>query len=116
AELQAGRTPEEIKAYFVSKYGDWILLSPRPRGLTWLLWLGPFAGAAAGLLVVARVARRWRRRPEPPRVIDPALLAQVRREAGLADGEAGPDERGEASGLERERNSLYAALRELDFD
>jgi cytochrome c-type biogenesis protein CcmH len=113
AELQAGRTPEEIKAYFVSKYGDWILLWPRPRGLTWLLWLGPFAGAAAGLLVAARVARRWRRRRAPPRLADPALLAQVRREAAHADGEAEPE--GLSAG-ERQRVSLYAALRELDFD
>lgn len=62
-QLQAGRSPEEIRAYFLEKYGDWILLSPRPRGLSLLLWIGPFAAAAAGLVVAGMAIRRWARRP-----------------------------------------------------
>ena len=117
AELQAGRTPEEIKAYFVSKYGDWILLSPRPRGLTWLLWIGPFAGAALGGLVAIRATRRWarraRNRARPP--ADPVLLERVRREA-LREDDHRVSGLGDPTPLEVERDSLYAALRELDFD
>lgn len=60
-QLQAGKTPEEVLAYFRSKYGDWILRSPRPHGLNLLVWLGPFAGVAVGLGVVALAVRRWAR-------------------------------------------------------
>jgi cytochrome c-type biogenesis protein CcmH/NrfF len=31
-QLAAGRTPDEVKAYFVEKYGEWILLRPKARG------------------------------------------------------------------------------------
>jgi cytochrome c-type biogenesis protein CcmH len=114
AELQAGRTPEEIKAYFVSKYGDWILLSPRPRGLAWVLWIGPFAGAAAGGLVAIRMARRWARRSRgrEHQPADPVLVERVRREVLRKDESAA----GDLTPLELERHSLYTALRELDFD
>lgn len=116
-QLQAGKTPDEIKAYFLEKYGDWILLSPRPRGLSLLLWWGPFAAAAAGLVVAAVAIRRWARRPlrsaaPPP---DPVLLDRVRREA-LDEDLAAPDNGTPGSPLVAERARLYAALRELDFD
>ncbi len=117
-QLQAGKTPEEVLAYFLSKYGDWILLSPRPQGFNLLVWLGPFAGAAVGLVVAVLAVRRWARRPrfrERP-ATDPVLLERVRREALNDDIEPSvldPDER---SPMELERESLYAALRELDSD
>jgi cytochrome c-type biogenesis protein CcmH len=31
-QLAAGKTPDEVKAYYVSKYGEWILLAPKPSG------------------------------------------------------------------------------------
>src|SRR5687767_959816 len=27
-QLESGKSPDEVKAYFVSKYGEWILLTP----------------------------------------------------------------------------------------
>ena len=38
-QLAAGRTPDEVKRYFVSKYGEWILLAPATHGLN-LSWSG----------------------------------------------------------------------------
>ena len=80
--LVAGKSREQIEAYFVSKYGEWVLLSPRRRGLNLLLWVGPLAGAALGLLLAARYLRRWVRRPVPAagRAPEPALLERVRAE------------------------------------
>lgn len=114
-QLRAGKTPEEIKAYFVSKYGDWILLSPRPGGIGWLVWVGPFAGAAAGLIVAGLAIWRWsRRRQAAPAAADPALIERACHEA--LEKEKPPPGAMPRSPLETERVRLYAALRELDFD
>jgi cytochrome c-type biogenesis protein CcmH len=41
AELRSRRTPDQIRAFFVSKYGPWILLSPRASGVGWVVWIAP---------------------------------------------------------------------------
>lgn len=58
-KLAAGESTEEVKAYFVEKYGEWILLSPPKRGFTLLVWVLPVLGLLTGGLVLARVLRRW---------------------------------------------------------
>ena len=60
--LGQGETPEQVIAYFVDKYGEWVLLSPRARGFTLLVWVLPFVGLFAGLGGVLLVAARWTRR------------------------------------------------------
>lgn len=81
-QLKAGKSPEEIKAYFVAKYGDWVLLAPEPRGLNLLIWVLPFVAAAGGIIFVAFVTRRWARRGQgfKAKAVDPALLDQLRSE------------------------------------
>jgi cytochrome c-type biogenesis protein CcmH len=81
--LQAGDTPEQVVAYFVDKYGEWVLLSPRPRGFNLLVWILPFVGIAVGLVAVLLLARRWSRRAASQPVaeaIDPATRERIRRE------------------------------------
>ena len=81
--LKAGETREQIEAYFVDKYGEWILLSPRPRGFNLLVWVLPFAATAVGLVAVLLLARRWSRRAAaapPADAIDPATRERIRRE------------------------------------
>jgi cytochrome c-type biogenesis protein CcmH len=56
--LQQGESPDAIVAYFVSRYGQWILLDPPRRGLGWILWLAPAAVLAAGLVIAIRFVRR----------------------------------------------------------
>ena len=50
--LAAGDNPEQVVAYFVEKYGEWILLSPPKRGLNLLVWGLPFLGIFGGLVVL----------------------------------------------------------------
>jgi cytochrome c-type biogenesis protein CcmH len=59
--LAAGDRPEQVMAYFVQRYGEWVLLAPPARGLNLLLWLAPFGAVAAGLALVLTLMRRWRR-------------------------------------------------------
>ena len=79
--LGQGETPEQVVAYFVDKYGEWVLLSPRPRGFNLLVWVLPFAGLLVGVLVALRAAQRWTRRPaNPPEALAPADRERVRAE------------------------------------
>lgn len=80
--LAAGESPEQVRAYFVQKYGQWILLSPPKEGFNLLVWVVPFVGLGAGLVLVAVVLRRWSRRPAavPSTPVDPAMRERIRRE------------------------------------
>jgi cytochrome c-type biogenesis protein CcmH len=58
-QLAAGRTPDQVKAYFVAKYGEWILLEPPAHGVNVVAYLLPGLALAAGLVVVWIALRRW---------------------------------------------------------
>lgn len=58
-KLAAGESPEEVEAYFVSKYGKWILLSPPKRGFTLLVWVLPLLALLGGGAVLVRAFRSW---------------------------------------------------------
>ena len=61
-KLAAGETDEQIVDYFVSKYGQWILLEPPRRGLLWVVWLAPTAALLAGGYLARSYLRRAVRR------------------------------------------------------
>jgi cytochrome c-type biogenesis protein CcmH len=58
-QLRAGKTPEEVKAYFVGRYGEWILLEPKMTGLNILLYVFPVILVLGGLALVAVLVRKW---------------------------------------------------------
>ncbi len=58
-QLAAGRTPEEVKGYFVEKYGDWVLLEPPATGFNLLVYLLPVFAVLGGLLIVWLAVKRW---------------------------------------------------------
>lgn len=60
-QLRAGRSPDQVKAYFVSKYGEWILLEPKPRGFNLIVYALPAAVILGGLGVIVFAVRRWTR-------------------------------------------------------
>ena len=48
-----GYSDDQIVDFFVDRYGDFVLLEPKPEGVNWLVWLGPvgFLGVGAGWIV-----------------------------------------------------------------
>lgn len=58
-QLSDGRTPNEVKAYFVARYGEWILLEPSMTGMNVLLYAFPVLLVAGGLWLVVTVVRKW---------------------------------------------------------
>ncbi|MDV2503753.1 MAG: cytochrome c-type biogenesis protein [bacterium] len=71
-KLAAGESPEAVKAYFTTKYGDWVLLRPKREGFTWLVWLLPVAGLLVGGVAVVFFTRRsMQRREDALEVVSP---------------------------------------------
>ena len=82
--LRDGRSDEEILAYMVARYGNFVRYRPPFDAATALLWCGPFAlalAALAGLLVRVR-----RRAPTGERITG----EDRRRLAGLLEAERRP--------------------------
>lgn len=118
-QLKEGKSPQQIKAYFVSKYGEWILLAPTPKGFSLLLWILPFVAVISGIVLVIFVARHWVRKKnsrQPP-TVDPVLIERVQREvAEERPVEVDPEAETPRSLLLQEQARLYADLKELEFD
>jgi cytochrome c-type biogenesis protein CcmH len=87
--LAAGDTPDQVLAYFVERYGQWILLAPPRRGFDLLVWIVPFVALAAGLVLVLAMVRRWSRRARPARAevaaVDEVTRARIAREMAEMD-------------------------------
>lgn len=60
-QLAEGRSPEEVKEYFVSKYGEWVLLEPKPEGFNLAVYALPIGALLLGAGVVGLSVRRWTR-------------------------------------------------------
>lgn len=58
-QLAAGRSPDEVKGYFVERYGEWVLLRPAPRGLNLLVYVLPIVMILGGAVFVFVKARQW---------------------------------------------------------
>jgi len=65
-QLRAGKSPAEVKAYFVERYGEWILLRPKPSGFNRLLYLLPFVAVLAGAVTITLAVRKWTRTGSNP--------------------------------------------------
>jgi len=61
-QITAGRSDEQIRAYMVERFGDFILYDTPLKRETFLLWFLPFVLLGIGALIVRRLARRARER------------------------------------------------------
>src|SRR2546427_8093845 len=58
-ELEAGRTPGQIRSEFASSYGEWILLAPPKRGIDLIAWMAPLFLVVGALGAGIAAVRRW---------------------------------------------------------
>ena len=70
-QLAAGKTPDEVKEYFVARYGEWVLLDPPARGFNLTVHVLPILGLLVGAVVVGVLIRRWTRAPAEEGGADP---------------------------------------------
>lgn len=95
--VRAGNSDEEVREFFVARYGEWILLSPPKRGIALAVWLAPLLSVFGGLALAGLAVARWTRRARAGgSAIDQGRLA---RELGdldeqLATGELEPADHG----------------------
>lgn len=82
--IAAGDSDDEVRAYLVARYGDWVLLKPPVKRETWVLWFGP----AALLLLAGLGVLLWYRRSGGRTATAAPLDADERRrlDALLRDG------------------------------
>lgn len=83
-QLAAGRTPAQIRASFVARYGEWILLQPRSP----LIWILPVIALLVGVALFGwwLLGRRTAAEPVGTTQIGSAERQRVRDEADLLDG------------------------------
>jgi cytochrome c-type biogenesis protein CcmH len=69
--LKAGDSDREVLDWIVARYGDFVLLRPPVKPVTWAMWFAPFVVLALGALAVALYFRRQRRAPAAPLPLTP---------------------------------------------
>lgn len=74
--LQAGDSDDQIRAFLVGRYGDFILLKPPFKLETWLLWGAPFLVLLAGAYIIL-VARRRQQSFAPANLLSEAERAKL---------------------------------------
>ena len=97
SSIEEGESNDAVRAYLVSRYGDFILLKPPFKLETLLLWLSPPLTLCAGLAAVLLARRRA-----------PRAHASAQRRGGSAPRGANERRRGE-----RLRGALHPISRDL---
>ena len=77
AKLSEGQTQQQIMAFMVARYGDFVLYRPPLKPTTVLLWVGPFVLLLIGVAALAFQLRQ-RRRSRQPEPLNAAELMRAR--------------------------------------
>ena len=68
--LAGGKTPNEIKQYFVDHYGARVLSEPPQTGLNWLVYVVPPLAFLIGVFLLFQAFRAWKRFPKEPAPVE----------------------------------------------
>ena len=85
--LVAGDSDDEVMAYVTARYGDFVLLRPPIKPITYALWFGP---AVVFLLGIAGVVVFYRRRARAAVVAAPLSEEERRRLERLLEDASDP--------------------------
>lgn len=77
--LVAGDSNREVLVFVHDRYGDFVLLKPPVKPVTWLLWFGPPALLLLGGGLVLAYYRGRRREPAAPPELSPSERARLER-------------------------------------
>lgn len=80
-QLATGRSREQVRAYFVARYGEWILLAPSSA----LAWWVPPAALLLGIGILAWWLRRGRGEVPVPPSPNVGVREQIREEIEQLD-------------------------------
>lgn len=76
--IAEGESNQEIRDYFVARYGEVILAAPEASGFNLLVWLMPVVIAGGGGLAVVWVLKNMRRRSAEQLAAAPNITLEVR--------------------------------------
>ncbi len=83
--VKEGQSDAQIRAYFVGRYGEAILLAPPREGVSGLVWVLPVLAVAAAAAGLALAFRRWQPKHRRASDEDRALVDQALQSAGPVD-------------------------------
>ncbi len=69
--LSEGQNEQQIKDYFVARYGVRVLAQPPAQGISLLLYILPIVGLIVGVVIVVWLMRRLRARAAQPVAVTP---------------------------------------------
>src|SRR6476469_4285574 len=79
--ISEGKSDDEVKDYFVARYGEWVLLKPPTHGAGTVVWVAPVLVLLLGGLGVMFYVRANRRRvvkaPATPAAVSPSAASEV---------------------------------------
>ncbi len=87
--LAEGKSPDQIKQYFVDHYGARVLSAPPAAGFNWLIYIVPPVAFLLGVFLLFQAFRLWRRQkreqplaegPEPPQTADDGYITRLEEE------------------------------------
>jgi cytochrome c-type biogenesis protein CcmH len=80
AQVAAGRTDAQIRRFLVSRYGQFVLLTPRLSLANAVLWAGPLLVVVLGGVALAARGRGQSPEPSPLSSQEEAALENLRRD------------------------------------
>jgi len=58
-QLASGKSQQQVKDYFISKYGEWILLEPQAHGFNVLVYALPALLVIGGAIFIVVIVKKW---------------------------------------------------------
>lgn len=87
--MQEGKGKDEIVAFLVARYGDFVLYQPPVKPSTYILWFGPFLLIGVGGFLLLRALQRKKGEPEPDLTgAQQARIEQLLTQPGARPGDA----------------------------